>query len=270
LEYSHLSGGCIHEALKLNTNQGAYFLKFNKSDDLEMFKTELHGLKLLYDTHMINIPQAIDCGIIDGKSFLLLEYLEASNQMPDFWEKFGSSLANLHSKYQQENYGLEYNNFIGRLPQNNSIHENWIEFFIENRLEVQIKLAFNNHLVGKDYLDRFARLYELLPDLLPQEPPSLLHGDLWSGNFLTAADGYAALIDPSIYYGNREIELAFTTMFGGFKHRFYEAYNEVFPVVPGFDNRIDIYNLYPYLVHVNLFGSSYLTGVDPVIRKYAM
>ena len=268
LDYAHLSGGCIHNAFKLNTNRGTFFIKYNKPSDLEMFKTELYGLKLLYDTHEINIPQAIDCDVIDGKSFLLLEYLEASKKMPDFWEKFGSSLANLHSKYQRDNYGLEHNNFIGRLHQNNDIHDNWIEFFIDNRLEAQLKLAFNNHLVGNEYFDRFARFYKVLPDLLPLEPPSLLHGDLWSGNFITAADGYAALIDPAIYYGNREIELSFTTMFGGFESRFYETYNEVFPLAPGFNQRIDIYNLYPYLVHVNLFGSSYLSGVDPVIRKY--
>jgi len=268
LGYSHLSGGCIHNALKLNTNRGEYFIKYNNISDFEMFQTELRGLKLLYETLEINVPRAIDCDIIEGKSYLLLEYLESRNQMPDFWEQFGASLANLHSKFQHDNYGLEYDNFIGRLPQNNSMYENWIEFFIENRLAPQIKLAFSNRLVDIKYLDRFDRFYDLLPDLLPLEPPSLLHGDLWSGNFITASDGYAALIDPAIYYGNREIELSFTKMFGGFDRKFYEAYNEIFPLAPGFDQRIDIYNLYPHLVHVNLFGTSYLSGVDPVIRKY--
>lgn len=268
LDFSHLSGGCIHNALKLNTNQGSYFIKYNKPTDFIMFETELKGLKQLYDTHEIRIPETIDCGIADGKSYLLLEFIESGRQMHDFWESFGASMANLHKNFLKDSYGLEYNNFIGRLHQNNSKKNNWIEFFIENRLAAQVNLAVSNHLMGKEYVDQFEQFYKILPDLLPVEPPSLLHGDLWSGNFITAEDGYAALIDPAIYYGNREIELSFTTMFGGFDSRFYNSYNEIFPLAPGFDERLNIYNLYPYLVHVNLFGPSYLSGIEPVIRKY--
>ena len=145
---------------------------------------------------------------------------------------------------------------------------NGIDFIIHNRLEYQLKLAKQNGLVSHDLIDRYRKFYDLLPGLLPVDKPALLHGDMWSGNVMVGDDGQACLIDPAVYYGHREIELAFTRMFGGFGHDFYSAYQSTYPLEPGFDERVEIYNIYPHMVHVNLFGTSYLGGVESVLRRY--
>ncbi|MEL7006538.1 MAG: fructosamine kinase family protein, partial [Bacteroidota bacterium] len=147
-------------------------------------------------------------------------------------------------------------------------NESWIDFFIKERLEKQLRLAYSRELVDNNFLHKFRSLYLHLPNILINEPPSLLHGDLWSGNYLINSHGNASIIDPAVYYGNREIELAFTHLFGGFDSRFYQSYQEAWPLESGFENRMEIYNLYPLLVHVNLFGTSYLSGVLQVLKKY--
>ena len=268
LSVSPVSGGCIHHAQKITTDKGLYFIKLNQSLDLNMFRTEYSGLELLAEANEIDVPGPIGYGIESDQAYLLTEYVDSRNRNSNFWVDFGQSLANLHMNHQNDRYGLSYNNYIGRLDQYNDFHDNWVSFFIYHRLEVQIKLAFDKGYIDTTYLERFSRFYKKLSDLLPEEPPSLLHGDLWSGNFMTGENGQPVIIDPAVYYGNREIELSFTQMFGGFDTLFYQAYQEVYPLSPGFEGRVEIYNLYPYLVHVNMFGTSYLSGVDRVVKKY--
>jgi fructosamine-3-kinase len=268
LDISPISGGCIHHAQKVRTDKGLYFIKINKASDENMFNTEYSGLQLLGSANEIDIPKPIASGSYHNQSYLILEFIESQYRKSDFWIDFGQSLASLHRKHQNDRYGLSYNNYIGRLDQVNDFHEDWLTFFIEKRLEVQLKLAYDNRYVDQSYLSRFKDFYNKLPDLLPVEPPSLLHGDLWSGNFMTGAEGQPVIIDPAVYYGNREIELSFTQMFGGFDRLFYDSYYEAYPLALGFDNRVEIYNIYPHLVHVNMFGTSYLGGVTSVLRKY--
>jgi protein-ribulosamine 3-kinase len=268
LSVSPVSGGCIHHAQKITTDRGLYFIKLNQSSGLNMFRTEFSGLELLANANEIDVPVPIGFGIESGQAYLLTEYIDSRHRSSNFWVDFGRFLAILHRNHQNDRYGLSYNNYIGRLDQYNDFHDNWLSFFISQRLEVQIKLAFDNGYIDKAYLERFNRFYNKLPDLLPEEPASLLHGDLWSGNFMTGEKGQPVIIDPAVYYGNREIELSFTQMFGGFDSIFYRAYQEVYPLSPDFNSRVEIYNLYPYLVHVNMFGTSYLSGVDRVVRKY--
>jgi fructosamine-3-kinase len=265
---SSISGGCIHNAQKITTDKGSYFIKLNRALDLNMFKTEFSGLKLLAEANEINVPEPIGYGTEGAHAYLLTDFIDSSLRSSNFWVDFGQSLANLHKNHQNDRYGLSYDNYIGRLNQYNDFHDDWLSFFIEQRLEIQLKLAFENGFINKTYLKRFSGLYKKLPELIPAEPPSLLHGDLWSGNFMTGENGQPVIIDPAVYYGNREIELSFTQMFGGFDPLFYRTYQEVYPLSQGFENRVEIYNLYPYLVHVNMFGTSYLGGVDGVIRKY--
>jgi len=269
LYFSSISGGCIHNAQKVSTDMGIYFIKLNKSSDVNMFKTEYSGLKLLSNANEIEVPSPITYGTANGQAYLLLEFINSQHRKKDFWIDFGQSMAHLHMNHKNDQYGLSYNNYIGRLDQFNDFRNDWLSFFIHQRLEVQLKLAFDNGYVNRNYLDQFERFYKILPDILPEEPPSLLHGDLWSGNFMTGEEGQPVIIDPAVYYGNREIELSFTKMFGGFDSIFYETYHEVYPLSPGFDNRVEVYNIYPYLVHVNLFGTSYLSGVDRVIKRYS-
>jgi fructosamine-3-kinase len=265
---SSISGGCIHNAQKISTNKGLYFVKLNRDTDVHMFETEYAGLELLAEANELDVPKPLAFGIYSGQAYLILEFIESQHRKNDFWIDFGRSLANLHLKHKNDQYGLNHNNYIGRLDQFNDFHKDWITFFIDQRLEVQLKMAFNNSYIDEAYLERFGRFYKQLPGLLPVEPPSLLHGDLWSGNFMIGANGQPVIIDPAIYYGNREIELSFTQMFGGFDRLFYDSYFESFPLAPGFDDRVEIYNIYPHLVHVNLFGASYLGGVTSVLRKY--
>jgi fructosamine-3-kinase len=268
LELSSIAGGCIHNAQKVKTNKGLFFIKLNKSSHLDMFKTEFSGLELLAGANEIDVPTPISNGIESGQAYLMTSFVDSRQRKDDFWIDFGQSLALLHKKHQNNQYGLSYDNYIGRLDQYNNFQNEWIPFFISQRLEVQLKLAYDNGYVDRTYLECFSRFCIVLPDLLPEEPPSLLHGDLWSGNFMTGEKGQPVVVDPAVYYGNREIELSFTRMFGGFDALFYRTYHDIFPLAPGFDDRVEIYNLYPHLVHVNMFGGSYLNGVTPVLRKY--
>ncbi len=267
-KYQFLGGGCINNAVKLETAIGKFFLKWNDSKQSEeMFEAEACGLNLLADKQLMAIPEVIKYGCNDGKAYLLLEFIQSAYRQRNYWRHLGEQLAELH-RNTHGSFGLHFNNFIGALPQSNEYMSSWIDFFIEKRLKVQAGLAYYNGLVGKDLLKKFEKLYEKLPSLLPEEQPALLHGDLWSGNVMVNSQGLPCLIDPAVYYGNREIELAFTQLFGGFDNDFYQAYQAAFPLLPDFDERVEIYNLYPLLVHVNLFGGSYLSGVERVLKRY--
>lgn len=265
---SPVSGGCIHNAQMVITEKGDYFIKMNNASDLDMFKTEFSGLELLANTGEIDVPEPIAFGTQDGQAYLFLKFIHSGPRRNSFWDDFGIALARLHKNHRNDQYGLSYNNYIGRLDQYNKFSEDWISFFIEQRLEVQLKLAFDKGYIDRAFLEKCTRFYHKLSDLLPVESPSLLHGDLWSGNFMTGAEGQPVIIDPAVYFGHREIELSFTQMFGGYDRQFYRSYKNVYPLEPGFENRVEIYNIYPHLVHVNLFGPSYLGGVTPVIRRY--
>lgn len=258
-----LSGGCSDFTLKIDTQKNHYFLKYYSSRSSQV---EANGLDLLRSTNTVNIPKVLGVGSKESYNYLLLEWIEAGRKASNYWELLGSELASLH-KNIQPSFGLEYDNYIGRLPQINTYHRNWTMFFIECRLLPQIDKA-KSQFSSKD-MDLFDKLFLYLPDLLPQEKPSLLHGDLWSGNVLTGSDGSPALIDPATYYGNREIEIAFTYLFGGFDPRFYESYHSAFPLDKGFESRIDLYNLYPLLVHVNMFGGGYKNQVSATLNKLA-
>lgn len=266
-DYSSIGGGCIHQAMKVETDVGFFFIKSNQVTDADMFEKEFLGLKVLQNASVLSIPDPLGHGTQDQASYLITEYIESGPRKSDFWENFGIGLANLH-RHHAHRFGFEHDNYIGRLPQKNSFYDCWIDFFIEMRLEAQLKMAIDLHRIDSVFSRRFSVFLTCLPGLLPEEPPSLLHGDLWSGNFMTGADGLAVIIDPAVYYGHREMELSFTRMFGGFDHSFYESYQTDFPLAPGFDERVEIYNLYPYLVHLNLFGTSYLDGIERVVNKF--
>jgi fructosamine-3-kinase len=157
---------------------------------------------------------------------------------------------------------------MGSLPQSNEESDSWSSFFIKRRLQPQVQPAQNAGLLDSKSVKAFELLYKNLQDLLPEQEPALLHGDLWSGNLITNSDGGPCLIDPAVYYGNREVDLAMTRLFGGFSQEFYDAYHEAFPLPPNDFDRVDLYNLYPLLVHLNLFGSSYLPGIKATLRRF--
>jgi len=163
---------------------------------------------------------------------------------------------------------LDHNNYIGSLHQSNQKHDKWVSFFIEERLNPQLKLAYDSGKINSSILEKFEVMFLVLEEIFPVEKPSLLHGDLWSGNLMTDNFGNPCLIDPAVYFGFREMDLAMTTLFGGFDSEFYESYQRINHLETGWQERFDICNLYPLLVHVNLFGEGYLSSVKNILKRF--
>ena len=182
--------------------------------------------------------------------------------------EFGKKLGRLH-KSTSDYFGLDYDNYIGKLPQSNTKHSNWFDFFALERIEPQVRMGIESGKLSRPILKSVEGFYKKLGSILPTEKPALLHGDLWSGNFMFTKSGGVSIYDPAVYYGHREMDLAMTRLFGGFSANFYEGYNEQFPLSGGFDSRVSIYNLYPILVHANLFGGSYCRQAENIINRYA-
>lgn len=263
-----IGGGSINTALLVKTNEGNYFAKFNDSGlYTEMFDLEARNLHLLADAKAIRIPKVYGTFHIDHKEFLVLQFIESGTPHYDFWRDMGAGLARLH-KTTQDKFGLSYHNYMGSLHQDNTPKDNWIEFFIENRLQPMLKMAVDNGKATMDLVEKFESLYTKLPDIFPAEEPALLHGDLWSGNCMADENGDPVIYDPAVYFGHREMDLAMTRLFGGFESEFYEAYHEEFPLEKNWEQRIAICNLYPLLVHVNLFVGSYIQSVKNIVSRY--
>ncbi len=263
-----VSGGSINRAAKITTNKGDFFLKWNRSAPNDFFEKEADGLKRLDQAKSnLRVPNVISTGKPDTNrpGYLMMEFIEEGRSGNSF--EFGRQLALLHQT-GAEQYGLVSDNYIGSLPQSNRQHRDWIEFFARERIEPQIKMAIDSGKLITDINQNWNRLSAKLNDIFPASTPSLLHGDLWGGNYLFDSSGSAVLIDPAVYYGHPEMDLAFTKMFGGFSGEFYSGYESETPLEPGFSERVPIYNLYPLLVHVNLFGGHYATQFKSILRKY--
>lgn len=265
---SFLRGGSINKAAKVETNKGIFFAKWNDARKYpRMFESEAQGLQLLANTGKITIPEIIVRKTIGETDFLILEFIEGRKLSVNLWLDFGKSLARLH-KHTAEKFGLDHNNHIGSLTQSNTPHESWVEFFILERLEPQIKLAKSNNVIGELTIQHFNKLFNRLIEIFPNEKPSLLHGDLWNGNYLVGNNGKPVLIDPAVYFGHREMDIAMTRLFGGFEAEFYHSYNEEFPLQQDWEKRVDICNLYPLMVHINLFGGSYVSQVEDILSQF--
>lgn len=259
------SGGDINSAAIINFENGySYFIKWNGSAPECMFETEAKGLELLSDTDAeLIIPEVI----LMGKDFLLLSLIESGIENPDSSFQFGVELAKLH-KNSSNSFGLDHSNFIGKLSQSNSPHQNWADFLISERIESQIKLGMQSGKFGGDTHSKIDSLHKSATNLFPEEPPALLHGDLWSGNYMFTKNGKASIYDPAVYYGHREMDIAMTRLFGGFSSDFYEGYNSEYPLAGGFEDRIELCNLYPVLVHANLFGGGYVSQAAGILDRY--
>lgn len=263
-----VGGGSINDCYRLHTDAGLFFVKVNAADQHpSMFAAEADGLHRLGSTRAVRVPNAIAFGEDHDTSYLLLEHIDGGSKSATFWEAFGRSLAQLH-RNTSPSFGLQQNNYIGTLKQVNTPNSSWAQFFITDRLELQVRMARDRKRLGDGAVLRFERLYAELPSLFPVEPPALLHGDLWSGNFLCDASERSVLIDPAVYYGHREMDIAMTKLFGGFDDAFYGAYNSERPLHDGWQDRLDLWNLYPLLVHVNLFGGSYAAKVEAILQRF--
>ena len=273
-----LSGGDINKAYGLTLNNGQHvFMKANAKDNAAFFTAEAAGLTALAKTKAIETPEILCTGTDDGEdvgySFLLLKYIKSAKPAKEYWEDFAHKLAALHKADTVvffENggrFGFFQDNFIGARPQANTPSDSWIPFFREQRLAPQFKTA-DSYFENQDR-SKITKLLDHLEDfLIEPEKPSLLHGDLWSGNVMCGPDGKAMLIDPACYVGHAEADLAMTELFGGFPQSFYEAYRDANPLQPGYENRRDLYNLYQLLNHLNLFGQTYLGPVLSIVDEY--
>ena len=277
-----VGGGSInhtYQVLSTRDNR-AWFCKFNhKGDFPDLFVAEAKGLTLLGAQGIFRVPLTLACTIVDERQVLVLEWIRQGSPTTRFWALFGEQLAALHRVTPQPNpaisaaitaplFGLDHNNYMGALPQDNTPEASWTDFFIHRRLEPQIRLASANGLLPHAARDQFQRLYEQLPAIFPPEPPALLHGDLWSGNFLCDNKDQPVLIDPAVYYGHRSIDLAMTTLFGGFDPAFYDAYHWHYPLPSNYRQQWTIANLYPLLIHLNLFGQTYLPNILHTIQGF--
>ena len=260
-----LGGGCIHRAMRLETSDGMLFCKFNQADQAANFAAEAEGLSRLAKSQTLRVPE-VRSRLRGGEhAALLLEFIDTGSECPEFWETLGTGLAALH-RCSSAAFGLDQDNFIGSLPQANGWEADFDQFWLSRRLQPLLERAWPQ-LDDRDRLQA-SRLLDKLSDLLVAEAPALLHGDLWRGNLMTDAQGQPCLIDPAVHFGHREAELAFTRLFGGFAPAFYACYQDEFPLLDGWRERVDLFNLYPLLVHLVLFGPSYLRQVQAVLRRF--
>jgi protein-ribulosamine 3-kinase len=257
-----LSGGDINEAYAITLGDGrSCFVKTNRTPPPGMFAAEARGLAWLAEARALRIPSVIAA----DERFLVLELISRGPPSPSFDEDLGRALAALH-RTPPPGFGLDHDNFIGRLPQSNRAADAWCDFYRDERLEPQMRSAVDRGLVSSALRRSFVRLLENLDRLVgPPEPPARLHGDLWGGNLMCDDRGAPCVIDPAAYGGHREIDLAMMRLFGGFGERTFAAYNEAYPLAFGHAERVRLYQLYPLLVHVNLFGGSYVASVESTL-----
>lgn len=260
-------GGSINRAARLETNAGLFFIKWNEAKKFPgMFDAEVRGLQLLRETNTLHIPEVISTGTDGGESWLLLRYLSKGYATGATWYEAGTALAALH-RQSDSHFGLDHSNYIGSLPQENNRHVTWAAFYAEERIIPQIRMAFDRQAIGKTVVKQAEQFCSRISELFPEEKPALLHGDLWSGNFMHSTNG-PAVFDPAVYYGHREMDLAMTRLFGGFNADFYAGYEAEFPSEKNAAKRVDYCNLYPLLVHVNLFGGGYVNDVVSILKFF--
>ena len=266
-----LSGGDINDAFEVELGSGVrVFLKTNANAPVSMFPAEARGLEWLRAAQGLRVPEvlAVSSGYQGEPHFLVLELLTPARPVRDFDERLGRGLAQVH-RASAPSFGYEQDNFIGSLPQRNHAHDTWADFFWHERLEPQLSRAVAAGRATPRMRTGLERLALRLSALLgPVEPPARLHGDLWSGNLHIDEQGAPCLIDPAVYGGHREVDLAMMRLFGGFGESVFRAYDEVWPLAPGSAERIALYQLYPLLVHVNLFGGGYVDSVERSLARY--
>jgi protein-ribulosamine 3-kinase len=252
-----IHGGCINQAVCLQGERLSFMVKLNRAERLPMFEAEFAGLATIRDSHSIRAPEPVAYGHAGEHSWLALEFIDFSSSRANTAALLGEQLANMH-RHSTERYGWDRDNTIGTTPQTNTWSGDWITFLRVHRLGYQLSLAKNNGCPAALIADG-ERLLDALPAWFEgyQPLPSLLHGDLWGGNWAADSDGRPVIFDPAVYFGDRETDIAMTELFGGFEPGFYQAYEATWPLHPGYRQRKHLYQLYHILNHFNLFGGGY-------------
>ncbi len=262
-----VGGGCINESYRLSDGCDALFVKINRADRLSDFMNEAAGLEALRDAGPVRVPETICAGNDGEHAWLVLEYVVLGHPRQNSETLFGDQLATLH-RSTGDCFGWTRDNALGTTPQHNPSSKDWVAFWSEHRLGFQLELASSRGF-GARLADRGARLRDALPQLIGghHPVPSLLHGDLWSGNIGYDVEGRPLIYDPASYYGDREADLAMTELFGGLGREFYAAYQDAWPLDDGYPVRRTLYNLYHILNHLNLFGAGYLSQAESMLDR---
>ncbi|SFI98772.1 fructosamine kinase family protein [Thermoflavimicrobium dichotomicum] len=264
-----IHGGCINQAYYVQTEKREYFIKANEKVSPDFFKKEVTGLRILQQSRTVNVPEIFGEFYFEQEqaAMLLMEWIQGDkSEKTEVW--LGHQLALLHQTTEKA-FGLDEDNYLGSLPQINGWDTNWVSFYRDKRLKVQLELGIQRKRITGQRLKKLEKLMANLSQWLPKNPsPSLIHGDLWSGNWLVGPHGKPYLIDPAVYYAHHEIELAFTELYGGFSERLYQAYQNIQPLPLDYQDRKPLYQLYYLLVHLNLFGEGYGQSVDQILHRY--
>ena len=261
-----VGGGCINQAVQVSDASRRFFVKLNRADQIAMFEAECDGLKEMYDSQSIRVPQPLCCGVAGDSAFIVMEWLElGGSRSNQAWQQMGEQLAKMHQTVSDRGFGWHRDNTIGATPQKNKWSNDWVEFWRDRRLGPQFSFA---HTKGARFPNR-DELMNAIPRLLKGHTPtaSLLHGDLWSGNAFITTAGEPVILDPATYYGDPETDLAMTELFGRLPNAFYQAYERVNPIDPSYAKRKTLYNLYHILNHYNLFGGSYESQANSMMRQ---
>ena len=260
-----IGGGCINQAYQLLGKNDRYFVKLNQEVKVEMFAVEALGLKQMHETQTIIIPKPICWGVTQNNCYLVLEYYDFGRGNNQSWTQMGRQLALMHEQGTANRFGWQENNTIGSTPQINDWYDSWADFFAEKRIGYQLQLARRH---GGNFSNSNQVIEKIRSLLASHHPiPALVHGDLWSGNASFTATGKPIIFDPACYYGDREVDLAMTELFGGFRNEFYQGYQEIYPLGDDYQHRKTIYNLYHILNHFNLFGGGYEYQSQRMIKE---
>ncbi len=264
-----MKGGDINDAFRLESFDKKYFLKVNSANNFpHLFKKEARALETIKKTKTFSVPKVVNVGEA-GKDFqyLLLEWMETSTPTVVNWENLGKNLAKLHQNTSKQ-FGWSEDNYIAIVVQPNSLTDSWSEFYAKNRIIPMMKLLQNKQLINSKQIKSAENLCKQLNSIFPEEKPALLHGDFWNGNILANKKGEFSVIDPAIYYGHREMDLAIAKLFGGFDDVFFDAYHENNPLAPNFEERLPIAQLFPLLIHAYLFEGYYVKDVQTILKKF--
>jgi protein-ribulosamine 3-kinase len=265
---NEIGGGDISRTFMVETAKGSFFIKYHSgASAFEMFEAEKAGLAAIGKTGSIAVPEVYFVQEYKGGALLIMEYIRRKSANKVDFFKLGEQLAALHQNNSEES-GFVQDNFIGSLTQSNRKHIDWVDFYVEERLQPQMEMAIGSGRTDRKKMPEAERMKEVCMNIFGNPKASLLHGDLWSGNYLISSAGVPYLIDPAVYYGDSMIDLSMSRLFGGFGESFYEAYEAIHQRAENYSAKTDIYQLYYLLVHLNLFGSSYYQSVTNIIQRY--
>jgi fructosamine-3-kinase len=258
-----VGGGSVNQSYAISQGERAYFVKLNQASRASMFEAEALGLRRMADSRTVRVPEPICWGVVEQSAYIVLEWLDLGHGSQQAWEIMGRNLAALHRVVSSKGFGWERDNTIGFIPQINDWSSDWVEFFTQQRLGYQFELAKQR---GRRFPQQ-DRLLAAVPKILSghQPHPSLVHGDLWTGNAAITKHGEPVILDPATYFGDREVDIAMSQLFGSFPASFYQAYHQAFPLEPGYAQRQTLYNLYHILNHFNQFGGGYEAQANQMI-----